>query len=427
LTKNQIYSFTPQTLRVVKGIKDPVTIYAFYAKNAATPDARNLLSEYNSRNSKIHVEYVDPYQNVPLAMKYGISRNGTLVFVSKDKVEQTPNVTETDITSALIRLENHEKVQVTFWTGNGEKDPESPADNGLNELKTNLEKLNYTIVKQNPNNDAKIASNTGVLVLAGPQAAYSNKVRDMLSDYLSGGGRALVMLDATQDNKKFNIEEILGNYGIAVTPGLTVEPDPERFFQSPLNPGIKSYQSHKITENLDLSVYFGVEMVKPADKLPNNAEVKSLMETSPGSWLAVKPITGTTLPPKAQGDVSGPISLGVAMKFNAPKGKENDTSYKTRLVVIGDSDFGSNTLTSPDPNRGVFAPGNVDLFVNSMNWLSDRYNINAAPKDRTPATLTLSDAQKRQLQYLVLIVLPGLALLMGIVVWRLRRQNRMKK
>jgi ABC-type uncharacterized transport system involved in gliding motility auxiliary subunit len=251
----------------------------------------------------------------------------------------------------------------------------------------------------------------------------------VLAEYLAGGGRALILLDATQDNRKYTIEDVLSKYGITPKSGLVVETDGNHFFESPTNPGITTYPTHRITENLGLTVYFGAIGVMPADKLPDNAEVKSLLETTSKSWLVANPITGTTLPPKNEkaGDISGPISLGVAMKFNPPKDKEKESAYKTRLVVIGDSDFASNILTSPNPESGVFAPGNVDLFVNSINWLADRYNINAVPKDRTPPTLTLSTEQKRQIAYLVLGILPATAILLAFVVWYLRKRNKVKK
>jgi ABC-type uncharacterized transport system involved in gliding motility auxiliary subunit len=430
VTKNKVYSLSPETERVLKNIKDPVTAYAFFTAQYQQPENKDLLKEYTLRNKKIKVEYVDPYKNQQLAIKYGLKRDGTLVLVQGNKSEQTTNLTEQDITSALIRLTNSEKVQVTFWVGNGEKDTDSFEATGYSELKDSLTKLNYNIVKQNPVNDAQIASGTGVLVLAGPQNPYSNKAKETLDKYLSGGGRALIMLDPTTTLNGYNIEDVLNKYGVEVKQGYVIETNPENFFGNPLNVGVYQYPINKITENLGLTVYPRSLMVRTASKTPENAQLDSLANTSTNSWLRTRQFVNNEFPAKDEkaGDISGPISLGMAMRFKAPAGKQNESAYKTRLVVIGDSDLVTNDIVQPAQNKEVTVAGNLDVVVNSINWLTARESLmSIVPKDRTAPTLTLSEAQGRQIWYTVLVVLPIIPLLVGFIVWRMRRRNKVNK
>ncbi|MDQ3098409.1 MAG: GldG family protein [bacterium] len=427
-TKNKLNSLSPESVKVLESIKKPVKVYVFNQANAQQ-EAKDLLKLYSSKNSNIKVEYVDPYSNRSLAEQYKITRVGTTLFTIDNRSEQTTNTTESDYTTALLKLQNPKKVKVAFWSANGEKNTDDPSDAGYSTLKETLEKLNYEVVKQDSLKDSQIASDAGALIIAGPQTPYVNKQLDMIKSYLSSGGKALVMLDATRGNIKTGLEDILVSYGIDVKPGIVIEQNPELFYRSPLNPGVKTFEPHQITEGLSPAIFAGAEEVKAAGKLPDNATVQSLMKSSSDSWFEVSPLQLDQEPQKntSNGDVNGPISMGVAMNFTAPKDNK-DNKYKTRLVVLGDSDLASNVIVAYDPNKELVNPANLDLVVNSINWLTSQEGLyNIVPKDRTPPSITLSDAQQSQVMYLVLVGIPLLSLLIGFVVWRMRRQNRLKK
>ncbi len=427
-TKNKLHSLAPETVKVIKSIKKPVKVYVFSPANQQQ-EARDLLKEYTSKNSNIKVEYVDPYSNRSLAEQYKISRLGTTLFTMDGRSEQTTNTTESDYTTALLKIQNPKKTTVAFWASNGEKNIDDVGDTGYSELKSTLEKLNYQIVKQDSAKDPTIASSAAAVVIAGPQTPYTYKQLDVLKNYLASGGKLLIMLDATRNNVKTGLEDLLASYGIEAKAGIVIEQDPSLYYRSPLNPGVKTFEPHQITEGLLPAILAGVEEVKPAGKTPDNATVTSLMKSSAASWFEVSPLQLDQQPSKnlAAGDENGPISMGVAMKFTSPKDNK-DAKYKTRIVVLGDSDLAANVIVAYDPNKELVNPANLDLVVNSINWLTSQEGLyNIVPKDRTPPTITLSDSQQRQILYLVLVGMPVLALVIGLVIWRLRRQNRLKK
>lgn len=427
-TKNKLNSLSSESVKVLEGIKKPVKVYVFNVTEQQQ-QAKDLLKLYSSKNSNISVEYVDPYANRPLADQYKITRLGTTLFTMDNRSEQTTNITESDYTTALLKLQNPKKVKVVFWSSNGEKNIDEQGDTGYSELKTTLEKLNYEVVKQDSLKDAQIASDAAAVVIAGPQSPYINKQIDILKDYLAKGGKSLIMLDATRDNIKTGLEDIIASYGIEAKPGVVIEQNPALFYRSPLNPGVQKFETHQITEGLMPAIFAGVEMVRPAAKLPDNVSVVTLMKSSPDSWFEVSPLQIEQQPQKnkAMGDEDGPVSMGVAMSFNAPNDSKDD-KYKTRIVVLGDSDLASNAIVAYDPTKELVNPANLDLVVNSVNWLTSQEGLyNIVPKDRTPPSVTLSNAQQNQIMYLVMLGLPALSLLAGFVVWRVRRQSRFKK
>ena len=85
-----------------------------------------------------------------------------------------------------------------------------------------------------------------------------------------------------------------------------------------------------------------------------------------------------------------------------------------RLVVFGDSDF----LTDIDISNA----GNAILAASAVNWLAAREDlVGIPPRDVEQVSLFLTRQQMRNLLLLVLVAMPGAAILAGILVWRRRR------
>ena len=95
-----------------------------------------------------------------------------------------------------------------------------------------------------------------------------------------------------------------------------------------------------------------------------------------------------------------------------------NTATNSRIVVVGDSDFASNTFQT--------AYGNPDLFVNMVDWVVGQESlINLTPKSQTTRTLNLPAVPYfTGIMYLVaIVILPGAALVAGIVVFIRRRRK----
>ncbi|MEL7082931.1 MAG: Gldg family protein [Cyanobacteria bacterium J06597_1] len=87
---------------------------------------------------------------------------------------------------------------------------------------------------------------------------------------------------------------------------------------------------------------------------------------------------------------------------------------ESRLVVIGNSQFAAD---------GNFTElGNGDLFLNSINWLSNRTEaITIRPKSPTNRRFTISPAGVQWLRLLTVVLLPASALSFGAAQWWRRR------
>ena len=85
----------------------------------------------------------------------------------------------------------------------------------------------------------------------------------------------------------------------------------------------------------------------------------------------------------------------------------------TRMVVIGDSDFASNSgLTG----------GAQDVFMSTLNWLLEREElIGIAPKPAQKVRLFITRPELNKLFWIVLLAVPGLFAAIGFAVWLRRR------
>jgi len=98
-----------------------------------------------------------------------------------------------------------------------------------------------------------------------------------------------------------------------------------------------------------------------------------------------------------------------------PKPGEPDAPKpETRLAMIGDSDFAANGTL------GV--PGNRDLFMNTVGWLSQQDNlISIRPKEPDDRRITLTATQESNIFWLSLLIVPGCIFGAGIASWWRRR------
>ena len=83
-------------------------------------------------------------------------------------------------------------------------------------------------------------------------------------------------------------------------------------------------------------------------------------------------------------------------------------------MVVGTSMFVRNNFIG----RG----GNVDLFLNMLNWLSsDEDLISIRPKDRDSTPLSLTGADMSRLFFGTVVGIPLVVIIFGIRVWWRRR------
>lgn len=364
LTANRQFTLSPQTQKLLQELSQDVKVTAFYRTRSAKRQAvENRLEAYRqAAGGQLSYELIDPELKPGLAERFKISLDETLVIESKQGRKDILNAEESTLSTAILTVTRRDKPKVYFLTGHQELPlDDSYSRGGLGVIKESLLQENYNIQPLAlSESDYKVPKDARAVILAGPERSLVTAERKALQNYLQGGGRLMVMLQARYDS---GLEAILNRYGIQA--GNTIVVDPENNLQRDYTvPLITRFQEHPLTEGLTgTAVFFPLARSLQTHEPPAGLELTPLMLTSTKSWGETN-LADNALIQQDEADVAGPVSLAMAA--------EKD---KTRLLVIGNAAFISNRFAS--------VLGNRDFFLNGVAWLvgdQERLNIHSRPE-----------------------------------------------
>jgi ABC-type uncharacterized transport system involved in gliding motility auxiliary subunit len=431
-TGTQQFSLAPQTAKVLSNLKKDVNIKAFYP-GGADDRLKELLVEFSTANRRIHYEFIDPDRYPDLAKqndvtKYGVLQNpftgstiklGTLIVFygdRKEKIEkQSETVQEEDITNAIIKAGRSEAKKIYFIQGHGEKELADSDRSGLSAAKIALENQGYVTDTVNlaTTGEKGVPADAKVLVEAGPTVdLYPEEIKHISSFLARGDVGMLVFVDP----KAPSLEPLLTGWGIQVDNDVILDISDEGRMMGSNIPIVHAYQNHRITENFKLTTIFPfARSIRPAKTVPDGINVETLFMSSPESWGETD-LKNKNAIFEASKDIKGPVSLAVAATKEISPSSDKRPAVKTRMVAVGTSEFPLNAVWK--------AGGNGNLFLNMISWLAqDEDLISIRPKSHEDRRILLSHGQLVALWLFTIIILPGIALFIGIAVVRNRRRK----
>src|ERR1043166_6009756 len=195
-TSTKKYTLSDQTIKVAKNLKNNIVI-SYWDQPSKFTAARDLLDRYKNLSTKIDVQYMDADKYTAQAIASGVKVMGSTFVTNRDGHEEAKSLTESEVTSALVRSLKGGKRTVCFVEGSGEHTLDDSSPSGYSQLKDTLEKDNYLTKKINLFEAEKIEipSDCTLLVVGGPTKGYQPPVVEALKKYVEGGGRTLFMVD----------------------------------------------------------------------------------------------------------------------------------------------------------------------------------------------------------------------------------------
>src|ERR1700680_3099666 len=100
-TSNKQYTLSDQTMKIAKGLKDPITI-TYWDQSNKFQGAADLLDRYKNLSSNIKVEYDDTDKKRTQAIAAGVKTLGTIFVKVGNKRQEAKALTEEDITGAMV-------------------------------------------------------------------------------------------------------------------------------------------------------------------------------------------------------------------------------------------------------------------------------------------------------------------------------------
>lgn len=479
-TETRVHSLSETTENVLEGLEQDVRVTVFITPGSRVYEpVRELLAQYEAASPRLTVRWLDPERNPVeaerLVEEYQVSSE-SVVFesgaerravpatelaqldFSAAQLGQDPQIEafegEERFTSALVELSQGEKPTVLFTTGHGELSLDDFSATGLQLARDLLGPDNVDIDEWASLGAERVPEGTDLVVIAGPRAAFTEDELAALGRYLAGGGRLLALLDPAfaaggpaAGMAELGLQAWLADYGVEVGDDLVVDPSAAPLGFSPETFFANRYGGHPVTRSLDdggIPVLLRHARSVGAGDAPEGATVTELLETGADGW-AVTSFGREDYGEPAEGDPRGPIALAVAVEAEAPEADEDSPEEAAaeeaegegaedgpeaeaeaepseaagmRLAVVGDSDFATSAFLQ-------MGPGNQTLLNNLFNWLVERETLMGIPPKRPEQVrLSMTPSELLWAGALVVLILPGLAVALGVWVWLRRRRTR---
>lgn len=427
LTAARQFTLSDQTKKIVQGLTEPVRMTVF-DRTEGFDRFRPRLDEYQYLSKQIQVEYVDPEKRPSMAERLKENALGTVVMEYQGRVQRVSSDAEQDLTNALVKIVQGGEHKLYFVQGHGERDIAGGDGDGYGAIAGELKSDNFVaealvLLQQD------IPADAAAVVIAGPKSELLDPEITKLTAYLVKGGKVLVMLDPPQKAgapEPATLIALLKEWGVEVGTNAVLDPMSQLRGAGADVPVAAQYPYHAITSTFQLlTAYPYSRSVKPVENVPAGRTATSFVLSGRNSWaesdLATLTTKGEAQPQFDAGDVQGPVSLAVAV--SAPVGGATPppdpadapaSTPESRLVVVGDSDFASNSVLGTGGNR--------DMFLNIVNWLAQQENMIAVrPRDPEDRRITVTSGQDTMIFYFAIVILPGLLFLSGLQAWWRRR------
>jgi ABC-type uncharacterized transport system involved in gliding motility auxiliary subunit len=416
LTKNKIHTFSDQTVKVMKGLKEPVEA-TLYGDFGSREKFRPIFENYKKASTLFKYETVDPNKEPTRAKAAGIKKMDTLILSYQGKTAKVEDITEEKVTNELIRLTKDGKPTICSVIGHGEASLSDNSANGYSVAKKGLEDQSYLIKEITLAQEAKVPAECAALVMMGANKALFPAEVKMLETYLQEGGRLVAGLDATlngQDQNK-ELKAILESYGVITKSALIVDPVSKMVGVDATVPIMATFNKDTaLGKDFQGQCYFPfsrpLELVNPA---PEGLKTNWVAKTTPNAFGETDfAALSKGSAKKDPTDPAGPLVS--AVQVNGKK-KDSKSSRETRLVVFGSGQFPSNQFSR--------FGANVDLFLNAISWaVEDESMISIRAKEDEGSTLEISQNQAIVIFWTCVILIPLLISVFGIVIWVRRKK-----
>lgn len=407
LSANASNTLSEASLKVLGKLGEPVHIQAFIHEATLRQQTKQLLSRYQYVKPDIEVQFIDPTLSPEQAREHNIGAQGAIIVDYQGRSEKIHYLDETSLTNALLRLADSRERWITFLGGHGERAPSGQANFDLGLFGNELEKRGLRAQEINLAQLSAIPDNSSLLVLSAPAVDLLDGEMEIIADYIGTGGNILLMIDP--DNHYLDL--FLMQLGLSTLPGKIVDKRSRLYgIDDPTFVLAGEYPAHAVTQGFRNITVFPVTAALTFEAEDNEYRAAPLLNSGNESWNETGPIAGKIRFDGDSDEREGPLDFAFALTRQLNEGKQQ------RIIVIGDGDFLSNAYLNN--------VGNLDLGLRMVNWLTNNDRFIDIPSKVVPGrTLQFSKPAIAMIGFGFLLLLPGLFLLAGIIIWRKRRRQ----
>ena len=333
---------------------------------------------------------------------------------------QTTNIAEEKLTAAIKLVAVEELPKVYFLNGNGT----FSLNNGMQYLNMYLQNEVNEIKLLDILEQGKVPEDCNTIVITSPETDFDDLTTNAIIDYINKGGNILWLNSAMAKSVEFiNVNKILSIYGInPFEIGVVREEDSSKMVSNQPYIIMPEIQYADVTNKLygseGIIIFNNATKINVVDdsKLNElNVTKTDLIKTSEKAYFR-KDFTITANQAQTE-EQQESILLGG--KFTKTIGEKTST-----LIIYGENYFISDyPLTQSSQTPMIAYRNNKDLVLNSISYLTNREEDITVRKSTGSITYEPTELEHRIIT-IIIFGLPVLIIILGIIVWQLRRRKK---
>ena len=427
----RLYSLTNDTKDRVSKLDEDITIYVLNSKKSKDAKIDETINRYKELSSHIKVKYVDPVTSPKFYQDYTDTTPTTnsLIIESKNrsKVIDYNDIYEYDsssyyygyqsqssitgydaegqITSAIeyVTMDADELPVIYQITGHNETEIGSNFQSVVSKANANLKSLELF-------NEEKVPEDATAIIINSPTVDFNEEDAQKVIDYLNGGGKALIVGCYAYNDELANFNKILSAYNVSFKTGVVAENDSSKYYQNPLYllPTVET--TDYTSDATDGYVFLAGSCAISYPEDTDDVTYTKLLSTSDSAVLK-KDWKNITTSKAEDADENGPFTTGLAV---------NDSSTGASIVVFG------TPYVVDDSYDNAVSGNNADMFKDVITSMTGNVELASSVipvKDYTLSNITINTLQAVVTGLIIMIAVPILLIIIGIVVWAMRRKK----
>ena len=444
LTQDKLYSLSQESIDKISGVNQDIRIILYGMSNY--PEVEQYAKLYASNNSHISYEVLtDPTTRTDLQSEYGLGTTATsLIIVETDarkKAVMTTdlytydystyeeiNTTEQALTNAILDVNLEKNPKIYFATNHVEySDQYEVFKEYLKNEANDVDTLDLLV-------NGGVPDDCNVLIIPSLEEDYTEYEANLVIDYINNGGNLMILQTPNYGEISLsNFQKILDQYGVSISNGVIYETDSNNVIS-----GYSNFIIPQVSYSSEITQYIAsdgaVALIDSGRiEFKSDEELEALGVTSENLVTATDTsFLRSDMSITTASQVDSDIALDGDVIGAALTKKLDEEGKESKLVLYASSVFASDlaiTLYGSSSNSsskvmGIAFYNNKDLAVNSVSYLSARTDNLTIRKDTgTISTFTATEQQINIIQGII-IALPIVILLLGIIVWQVRRRKK---
>lgn len=433
-TKEKIYSISQATEDKLQNLDEDVTIsiYNMYQY------VEDFAYKYANLNDHIKVEELENLNaKTDWKTNYGVTDTSSfLVIQTEDKEKilfssdfytydyttyEEIDTTEEAITNAILDVTIEEKPKIYFLTGHN-----LYSEDYFQYLQMSLEDEANEVESIDLLTTGSVPEDCQVLVITALQEDITEKERDAILDYIEQGGEILLLMDPNLNKIEMpNFQDVLDEYGVSVSDGYLLEGDANQMMAGAPNYIIAPISSSsEIVKNISMGLNIclinsgKLDFASTEELEEKNVTLETLATVSDQAFYRTDLESSSETKIDSDEDAAGATVAAMLTK-------EVDEDNTSKLIVFANTAFATNVQI--DPQYYILAItnyNNEDVLLNSVSYLTQREdNITIRKDSEAVTTYNVTEMQTRIVLGLIFSI-PILIVVIGIVVWQLRRRKK---